>query len=106
MDGKKLITRFSKNKHRYTASELLKHLCKIFILLQDVKEVPSEAPIKLPTRPDNYALGTKSADLLGLDNAVLTKEERIRLKAMLSKTEGRMVDLAINHGDAANKLGN
>ncbi len=50
-----------------------------------IKEVPSEAPIKLPTRPDRYTLGTKSADLLELDDAVLAKEERIRLKAMLER---------------------
>jgi hypothetical protein len=76
---------WSKSKHQYTASELLKHLCKVVIPLQDVKEVPIEAPIKLPTRPDSYTLGTKSADLLGLDDAVLAKEERIRLKAMLEQ---------------------
>ena len=76
---------WSKNKHQYTASELLKHLCEVVIPLQDVKEVPSEAPIKLPTRPDRYTLGTKSADLLELDDAVLAKEERIRLKAMLER---------------------
>jgi hypothetical protein len=60
-------------------------LCKVVIPLQDVKEVPSEAPIKLPTRPDSYTLGTTSADLLELDNAMLAKEERIRLKAMLER---------------------
>ncbi len=68
---------WSKNKHQY------KHLCEVVIPLQDVKEVPSEAPIKLPTRPDRYTLSTKSADLLELDDAVLAKEERIRLRAML-----------------------
>ncbi len=30
-------------------------------------------------------LGTKSADLIGLDDAVLAKEERIRLNAMLER---------------------
>jgi hypothetical protein len=60
----------SKNKYEHTASELLNHLCKVVIPLQKVKEVPSEAPIKLPTRPDSYTLGTKSADLLELDDAV------------------------------------
>jgi hypothetical protein len=78
-------TPWSKNKHQYTASGLLKHLCKVVIPLQNVKEVPSQAPIKLPTWPDSYTLSTKSADLLGLDNAVLAKEERIRLKAMLEQ---------------------
>ncbi len=55
------------------------------IPLQDVNKVPDQAPIKLPTRPDNYTLGTKSADLLGLDDAVLAKEERMRLNAMLER---------------------
>jgi hypothetical protein len=31
---------WSKNKHIYTASDLLKHLCEVVIPLQDVKEVP------------------------------------------------------------------
>jgi hypothetical protein len=75
LDGKKLIT----------TSELLNRLCEVDIPLQDVKEVPSEAPIKLPARPDSYTLGTKPADLLELDDAVLAKEERIRLKAMLER---------------------
>jgi hypothetical protein len=75
---------WSKNKH-HTASELLKHLCEVVISLQDVKKVPSQAPIKLLNRPDNYTLGTKSADLLGLDDAVLAKEEHIRFKAMLEQ---------------------
>jgi hypothetical protein len=73
----------SKNKYQFTASELLKHLCEVIIPLQDVNKVPDQAPIKLPTRPDNYTLGTKSTDLLGLDDAVLAKEERMRLNAML-----------------------
>ena len=34
---------------------------------------------------DSYTIGTKSADLLELDDAVLTKEKRIRLKAMLER---------------------
>ncbi len=57
-----------KNKHQYTALELLKHLCEVVIPLQDVKEVPSQAPIKLPARPDSFTLGTKLADLIELDN--------------------------------------
>jgi len=75
---------WSKNKHIYTATELLKHLCEVVIPLQNVKQVPIQAPIKLPTQPD-YMLGTKSADLIGLDDAVLAKEEQIRLKAMLER---------------------
>ncbi len=42
---------WSTNKHQYTASELLKHLCKVFIPLQDVKEVPSAAPINRGSSP-------------------------------------------------------
>jgi hypothetical protein len=68
---------WSKNKHQYTASELLKHLCEIVIPLEDINEVPKQAPIKLPTRPDDFTLGTKSADLIQLDNGALSREERI-----------------------------
>jgi hypothetical protein len=57
----------------------------VVIPLQDVNKVPDQAPIKLPTRPDNYTLETKSADLLGLDDAVLAKEERMKLNAMLEQ---------------------
>ena len=74
-------------------------MCKVVIPLQDVKEVPSEAPIKLPTRPDSYTLGTKSADLLDFDDAVLTKEECIRHSKQCwswSETEGRIEYSVIN----------
>ncbi len=37
---------WSKNKHIYTALELLKHLCEVVIPLQDTKEVPDQPPIK------------------------------------------------------------
>ena len=43
---------------------LLKHLCEVVIPLQNAKEVPNQAPIKLPTRPDSFTLRTKSADLI------------------------------------------
>jgi hypothetical protein len=74
-----------KNKHQYTALELLKHLCEVVIPLQDVKEVPNQAPIKLPTRPDSFTLGPKSADLIELDNRAMAREKRIRLNAMLEQ---------------------
>ena len=76
---------WSKNKHTYTASELLKHLCEVVIPLQDTKVVPDQPPIKLPTRPDGFTLGTKSADLIQLDDGALAREERIRLNAMLER---------------------
>ena len=60
-------------------------MCEVAIPLQNVKQVPIQALIKLPTRPDSYMLETKSADLIGLDDAVLAKEEQIRLKAMLEQ---------------------
>jgi hypothetical protein len=62
---------WSKNKHQYTASELLKHLCEVVIPLQVVKEVPDQPPIKLPTQPNSITLGTKSANLIQLDDGVL-----------------------------------
>jgi hypothetical protein len=81
---------WSKNKHQYTASELLKHLCEIVIPLEDINKVPKQAPIKLPTRPDDFTLGTKSADLIQLDNGALAREERIRLNAMLERDRREM----------------
>ncbi len=81
---------WSKNKYHYTASELLKHLCEIVIPLEDINEVPKQPPIKLPTRPDNYTLGTKLADLIQLDNGALAREERIRLNTMLEQDRREM----------------
>ncbi len=66
-----------KNTHVYTASELFKQLCDIGIPLQDAKDVPDELPIQLPAWPDSFTLGTKSADLIQLDNGALAREERI-----------------------------
>jgi hypothetical protein len=81
---------WSKNKHQYTASELLKHLCEVVIPLQAVKEVPNQAPIKSPTRLDSFTLGTKSADLIQLDDGALAREECIRLNAMLEQDQREM----------------
>ncbi len=78
---------WSKNKHQYTASELLKYLCGVVIPLQDVKEVPNQPPIKLPTQPNSIALGTKAADLIQLDDGALAREEHIRLNAMLGRDQ-------------------
>ena len=47
--------------------------------------VPSKAPVNLPTRPDTFTLGTKSADLVVLDNYMLAREERVRLNAMIER---------------------
>ncbi len=81
---------WSKNRHQYNASELLKHLCEVVIPLHNVKEVPNQAPIKLPSRPDNFMLGTKSADLIQLDDGALAREEQIRLNAMLEQNQREM----------------
>jgi hypothetical protein len=37
---------WSKNKHQYTAVELLKHMCKVVNPLEDVKEVPITLQLK------------------------------------------------------------
>ncbi len=74
---------WSKNKHQYSDLELFTHLCEVVIPLQDVKEVPDQAPIKLPALPDSFTLGTKLADLIELDNGAMAREEHIRLNAML-----------------------
>jgi hypothetical protein len=81
---------WSKNRHQCTALELLKHLCEVVIPLQNVKEVPNQAPIKLPTRSDSFTLGTKSADLIQLDDVALAREEQIRLNAMLEQDQRKM----------------
>ena len=67
--------------------DLLKHLCEVVIPLQDVKEVPNQAPIKLPAQPDSFMLGTKSAYLIELDNGAMAREERIRLNVMLEQDQ-------------------
>jgi hypothetical protein len=74
---------WSKNKHQYTALELFKHLCKAVLPLQDLKEVPNQAPVKLPTQLDSFTLGTILADLIKLDDGALAREQRIRLNAIL-----------------------
>ncbi len=77
----------SKNKHQYTALELLKHLCEVVTSLQDVKKVPNQAPIKLLALPDSFTLGTKSADLIELHNGAMAREEHIRLNAILERDQ-------------------
>ncbi len=68
---------WSKNKHIYNESELLKHLCEVVIPLQDTQEILDQPLIKLPARPDSFTLGTKLADLIQLDVGALAREERI-----------------------------
>ncbi len=60
-------------------------MCEIVIPLQATKEVPDQPPIKLPAQPDGFTLGTKSADLIQLDDGVLAREERIRQNAMVER---------------------
>ncbi len=52
------------------------------IPLQDTKEIPDKPPLDLPKRPDNLALGTKSAGLIELDDSLLQQGQQIRIKAM------------------------
>jgi hypothetical protein len=73
---------WSKNKHIYEPSELLEHLVTNVIPLQDTKEIPDKPPLDLPKRPDNLALGTKSAGLIELDDSLLQQGQQIRIKAM------------------------
>ena len=65
---------WSKNKHRYQPAELLHHLINVVIPLSDNEIVPSKEPVNLPTRPDTFTLGTKSAYLVALDNSMLARE--------------------------------
>jgi hypothetical protein len=83
---------WSKNKRQFTASELLNHLCEVVIPLQDVKESPSDAPFKLPIRPDSYTLGTKSDGLLDLTMQCWQKKNVSDSKQCYwSETEGKHI---------------
>ena len=78
---------WSKNKYQYSPSELLQHLVNIVIPLQQTEIVPSETPVHLPTRTNNWTIGTKSADLIALDNSSLAQVQRVRLNAMLERDQ-------------------
>jgi hypothetical protein len=65
-------------------------LCEIVIPLEDINKVPKLALNKLPTRPDDFTIGTKSADLIQLDNGALAREECIRLNAILEQDRREM----------------
>ena len=67
----------------YQPEELLQNLINVVIPLADNEIVPSKAPVNLPTRPDTFTLGTKSADLVALYNYMLAREQRVRLNAMI-----------------------
>ena len=76
---------WSKNKHTYQPAEILQNLINVVIPLADNEIVPSKAPVNLPTHPDTFTLGTKSADLVELDNSMLDREERVRLNEMIER---------------------
>ena len=76
---------WSKNKHTNQPADILQHLINVVITLADIEIVPSKAPVNLPTRPNTFPLGTKSADLVALDNSMLAREERVRLNAMIER---------------------
>ena len=63
----------------------LQHLINLVIPLADNEIVPSKAPVNLPTHPDTFTLGTKSADLVALDNYMLAREHRVRLNATIER---------------------
>ena len=60
-------------------------MINVVIPLADNEIVPSKAPVNLPTRPDTFTLGKKSADLVALDNSMLAREERVRLNAIIDR---------------------
>ena len=64
---------WSKKEHMYQPADLLQHLINVTIPLADNEIVPSKAPVNLPTGPDTFTLGTKSADLIALDNSMLAR---------------------------------
>ena len=55
------------------------------IPLQNTEQVPAVPPVELPTRPDNFTLVTKSADLVVLDKKILAKAYLIRLNVMIER---------------------
>ena len=65
-------------------------MCEIVITLEDINKVPKQALIKLPTWPGDFTIGTKSADLIQLDNGALAREECIRLNAILEQDRREM----------------
>ena len=87
---------WSKNKNTYQPAELSQHLINVVIPLADNEIVPSKAPVNLPIRPDTFTLGTKSADLVALDNSMLAREERVRLNAVVESDILGIVDMEIN----------
>ena len=66
----------------YQPAKLLQHLINVVIPLADTETLPSKEP---ETRPDTFRLGTKSADLVALENSMLAREERVRLNAMIER---------------------
>ena len=76
---------WSKGNHTYQLAELLQHLICVVIPLEATNTVPAKAPCNLPMRPDTFTLGTKSADLIALDNSMLAREECVRLNALIER---------------------
>ena len=60
-------------------------MINVVIPLADNEIVPSKAPVNLLTRPDTFTLGTKSADLVALDNSMSARKEGVRLNAMIDR---------------------
>ena len=63
----------------------MQHLIRVVIPLEATNTVPAKAPCNLPMRPDTFTLGTKSADLIALDNSMLAREEYVRLNALIER---------------------
>ena len=60
-------------------------MINVVIPLANNEILPRKAPVKLPTRPDTFTLGTKSADLVALDNSMLAREDCVRLNAVIER---------------------
>ena len=69
----------------YQPADILQHLINVVIPMEDNEIVPSKAPVNLPTRPDTFTLGTKSANLVALDSSMISRGERVRLNAMIDR---------------------
>ena len=76
---------WSKSKHTYQPAEFLQNFINVVIPLADNEIVPITTPVNLPTRPDTFTLGTKSANLLALENSILAREERVWLNVIIEK---------------------
>ena len=82
---------WSKNEYHSTSTQLLDYLVEKIIPLKKLEISPIKPPIKLPTLPSDYELGTKSKGCSALENNSLVEEERSQLNAMTEREREREI---------------